>query len=161
MKAACLIFLLPLVARAESVKAHIVRHEGYSHHAYDDWGHLAIGVGHRFGRKEPRASYWTNIQIDRAFAQDLGIATRAAQSSLVHYADLPPAIQTIAIALCLNLGTTGFRRMVNFRRALNLQAYDWAADELHKSIWSKQLPNRAAEYVRTIRSFAHHSFEIP
>ncbi len=65
------------------------------------------------------------------------------------------------VAFCFNVGSTGLREFHTFRAALERYDYDEAARQLRKSLWSKQLPDRADEYVAILIANARPRYVLP
>lgn len=90
--------------------------------------------------------------IDVWFANDVERSHLEARSIFAGFAKWPEARQAAIVSILFNLGLTkflGFRKMV-----AALKAEDWglAADESLDSARAKQLPRRAAEEAKMIRT---------
>ncbi len=156
------LFLL-VAARGQTVsemRDHIVRYEGYSHRAYHDKGHLAIGIGHRLLRGE-RATEWTDAQIRRAFDRDLAIARIGASRAVSNLSTQPEIVRILVISLGYNVGNAGLREFRLFDRAIEQRDYDEAARQLHMSLWSRQLPARSDDYCSILHRISRPLYILP
>ena len=155
-------FALLSAAHAQTtaeLRAHLIEWEGYSTAAYfDSLGHPTIGIGHRIQR---RAKWLTPSQIETLFARDVEIARRGAERELIGFSTHPKGVRVIIISLVFAVGQSGFHEFYHLRRALNAHDYRAAAQALRKSLFARQIPDRAYAYAATLESFAPPRFVLP
>jgi len=127
---------------------YIKKHEGLRLHLYKDkTGKLCIGWGHNI----------EDLGIDREvadllFEKDYQRAYRKAIEHIPFFLDLDETRQLVIIDMIFNLGIKGvldFRRML---QALEREEWDRAAEELLKSKYAKQCPDRAKENARLLKT---------
>jgi len=156
-----LIFVTSVVAQTTTeLKNHITRYEGYSLHSYyDKFGNLSIGIGHKINKNE-KLFYITPFYINILFENDLNIAIKAANNELIDFNLHPEIIKIIIIALIFNIGQNGFHQFYEFRMAINKHDYNMAANALSKSLWAKELRDRAIDYEKILKKCAPPQFLV-
>lgn len=132
------------------LRVHLLAEEGYSATPYLLRGVYHIGLGHRIVGNVPRKL--TSRQIERLFAADLKIACDTAYQSTRQFSSHPKQVRIILISLSYNVGSQGYRDFVRFRAAIDRFDYKAAARELDDSLWSTQVPNRAARYINILNN---------
>lgn len=131
----------------QELRAHIVAEEGYRRDPYLVLGQWHIGVGHLTSSRSRRL---TDDEVEALFAADLRFACSAAYRLTPGFAAHPKAVRIILVALCMNLGETGYGGFIVFRQAIDSHDYLAAARALDDSLWSRQLPARSARYQMTL-----------
>lgn len=137
----------------DEYRQHIQSFEGCSTTPYCLWGVWHVGVGHRLLAGE-RFTRLSKGQIDRQFKRDLDKAKTIAWQLVPSFATHPVQIRIMIVALSYNLGYDGIRDFYDLRYALNRHDYRAAGRALSKSLWARQLPNRAADYVAILNAAA-------
>jgi lysozyme len=113
----------------------------------DVYGNLTIGIGRNLtevGITEDEAYYLCNNDIDSHY-KDL-------QKRLPYFNSLPENVQYVLTDMCFNLG---IGNLLTFHKTLNLikaGEYKLAADEMLKSLWSKQVGQRAINLSNMLKS---------
>ena len=129
----------------ERLKSDITRREGLRLHVYDDHlGNPTIGVGRLLSRG---ISETTAMQM---LEEDIDIVLKELQQNLPWFHEMPEAVQEALVDLGFNLGVP---RLMQFKLTLGyLQAHKFidAAEELLRSRYATQVPNRATEIADQI-----------
>ena len=129
----------------ERLKRDITRREGLRLHVYDDHlGNPTIGVGRLLSRG---ISETTAMQM---LEEDIDIALNELTQKLPWFDEMPEVVQECLVDLGFNLGVP---RLMQFQLTLGfLQAHKWqeAAEELLRSRYATQVPNRANEIAEMI-----------
>lgn len=125
-------------------------HEGVRTHFYRCTSGLAtIGVGRcieegSLGLSEDEINYLLENDIERC-GSELAF-------NFDWFSELDEVRQHAIINLCFNLGITRLRGFVNAIEAMNVHAYEKAADEFLDSRWAKQVGQRALDVTHMIRT---------
>ena len=129
----------------ERLKRDITRREGLRLHVYDDHlGNPTIGVGRLLSRG---ISETTAMQM---LEEDIDIVLNELTQKLPWFDEMPEVVQECLVDLGFNLGVP---RLMQFQLTLGfLQAHKWqeAAEELLRSRYATQVPNRANEIAEMI-----------
>lgn len=129
----------------ERLKRDITRREGLRLHVYDDHlGNPTIGVGRLLSRG---ISETTAMQM---LEEDIDIVLNELKQKLPWFDEMPEVVQECLVDLGFNLGVP---RLMQFQLTLGfLQAHKWqeAAEELLRSRYATQVPNRANEIAEMI-----------
>ena len=129
----------------ERLKRDITRREGLRLHVYDDHlGNPTIGVGRLLSRG---ISETTAMQM---LEEDIDIVLNELKQKLPWFHEMPEVVQECLVDLGFNLGVP---RLMQFQLTLGfLQAHKWqeAAEELLRSRYATQVPNRANEIAEMI-----------
>lgn len=129
----------------ERLKRDITRREGLRLHVYDDHlGNPTIGVGRLLSRG---ISETTAMQM---LEEDIDIVLNELKQKLPWFDEMPEVVQECLVDLGFNLGVP---RLMQFQLTLGfLQAHKFqeAAEELLRSRYATQVPNRANEIAEMI-----------
>ena len=129
----------------QRLKRDITRREGLCLNVYDDHlGNPTIGVGRLLSRG---ISKTTAMQM---LEEDINIVQTELKQNLPWFDDMPEVVQECLIDLGFNLGVP---RLLSFKLTLGfLQAHKFpeAAEELLRSRYATQVPNRANEIAELI-----------
>ena len=129
----------------QRLKRDITRREGLRLNVYDDHlGNPTIGVGRLLSRG---ISKTTAMQM---LEEDINIVQTELKQNLPWFDDMPEVVQECLIDLGFNLGVP---RLLSFKLTLGfLQAHKFpeAAEELLRSRYATQVPNRANEIAELI-----------
>ncbi|KKM89778.1 hypothetical protein LCGC14_1245310 [marine sediment metagenome] len=131
-----------------SITGMIIRHEGLRLKPYlDSVGKLTIGVGRNLddmGISKEEAMFLLRNDLKRVMTE--------ARGSLPFYDELSIVRQDVILDMVFNLGITrflGFKKMI---RALKKENYKEASVEMKKSKWYQQVPNRAKELIKMMKT---------
>ena len=129
----------------ERLKRDITRREGLRLHVYDDHlGNPTIGVGRLLSRGI------TETTAMQMLEEDIDIVLNELKQKLPWFDEMPEVVQECLVDLGFNLGVP---RLMQFQLTLGfLQAHKWqeAAEELLRSRYATQVPNRANEIAEMI-----------
>ena len=129
----------------ERLKRDITRREGLRLHVYDDHlGNPTIGVGRLLSRGI------TETTAMQMLEEDIDIVLNELTQKLPWFDEMPEVVQECLVDLGFNLGVP---RLMQFQLTLGfLQAHKWqeAAEELLRSRYATQVPNRANEIAEMI-----------
>ena len=145
----------------ETLEERIKRHEGLRLKPYKDTrGHETIGYGHKMTAKE-KVDLADGITLEKAealFKADLLVAKNMASIAVGrYYGALHPIARDVVIEMTFQMGmrgVLGFRKML---RALDVQDYATAADEMLDSDWNKQTPKRCQALADIMRGLSNVS----
>lgn len=129
----------------ERLKRDITRREGLRLHVYDDHlGNPTIGVGRLLSRGI------TETTAMQMLEEDIDIVLNELKQKLPWFDEMPEVVQECLVDLGFNLGVP---RLMQFQLTLGfLQAHKFqeAAEELLRSRYATQVPNRANEIAEMI-----------
>ena len=129
----------------ERLKRDITRREGLRLHVYDDHlGNPTIGVGRLLSRGI------TETTAMQMLEEDIDIVLNDLTQKLPWFDEMPEVVQECLVDLGFNLGVP---RLMQFQLTLGfLQAHKFqeAAEELLRSRYATQVPNRANEIAEMI-----------
>lgn len=143
------------------IAAFVESHEGRVLHPYKcPAGYWTFGVGrnlqaNKFTLEETLYLLQhgpVNGFIDMLLENDLKRCWTEACACIVPFPGWPPARQAAIISMLFNLGLAGFLGFQKMVSALRDGRWDVAADEALDSERSEQVPRRAAEEAKMIRS---------
>lgn len=125
----------------------LIKHEDLRTFPYTDTtGHLTIGVGHNLSN---------GISIDEAMIildDDINNKINDLKTYLPYYDSLPSKVQLVLIDMCFNLGIEGLLTFKNTLLLIKTGQYKKAADAMLKSLWARQVGNRAIEDSNILKS---------
>lgn len=133
---------------------HFKYEEGYKRAAYrDTHGYWTIGNGHFLGADPKyRGLVWTDEQIKAAFEKDFAIAVKDAASVFPgQWESFSPNVKLAITDMVFNLGIGGFKKFKNTIALIAAHKFQQAADNAMKSLWAKQVPNRAQRTTDKLR----------
>jgi lysozyme len=90
-------------------------------------------------------------EIDYLLTNDINRVTKEAKEVFNDFDKLPEDVQIVIVDMIFNMGKT---RFLNFKNTIDLikqKKYTEASDEMLKSIWAKQVGNRAIELSHLMR----------
>lgn len=126
----------------------LIKHEDLRTFPYTDTtGHLTIGVGRNITDD--------GISIDEAMIMlddDINTKINDLKTHLPYYNLLPDKVQLVLIDMCFNMGIGGLLTFKNTLLLIKTGQYKKAADEMLKSLWAKQVGNRAIEDSNILKS---------
>lgn len=129
------------------LRKQLIRDEGVRKHAYkDSLGYLTIGVGRLVDKAKGGGLRDNEIE----FMLDNDIQDRIAELNRVlpWLSNLSEARQGVLLNMSFQLGIEG---VLNFKNTLSLikqGLYKEASDNMLKSLWAKQTPERAARLAK-------------
>jgi len=132
----------------EEVKQMLVRHEGVVCHVYKCTAtppRNTIGCGRNLddnGISEEEAMYLLNNDIKRV-KEEL-------DKNFGAYRAMPAKARMVCIDLVFNLGITGFMKFKKTRKLMELGLWLEASEEILRSLYATQLPNRSAYNSRQL-----------
>jgi len=131
----------------DHLKDWIIKHEGIKLYPYScPAGKTTIGVGRNLtdvGLTTEEALYLLDNDIDRC---------RHSLLAYPWFTRQPEVIQNCLINMCFNLGIAGLLKFKNMIKALQEHDYEAAAHHALDSRWARQVPNRAKDVVKVMRS---------
>lgn len=126
----------------------LIKHEDLRTFPYTDTtGHLTIGVGRNITDD--------GISIDEAMIMlddDINTKINDLKTHLPYYNLLPDKVQLVLIDMCFNMGIGGLLTFKNTLLLIKTGQYKKAADAMLKSLWAKQVGNRAIEDSNILKS---------
>ena len=131
--------------------AQIKRHEGLVLHAYNDsLGYLTIG----YGRLIDKAKHGgiSEAEAEYLLQNDVSIVLAALHRNIPFFDSLCVARQAVLVNMAFQMGIQGVQKFKKTLSLVEMGLYDEAADNMLKSLWAKQTPNRAAEMAQQMRT---------
>ena len=129
----------------------IKQDEGLVLHAYDDsLGYATIGYGRLIDKRKNGG-----INQDEAnymLENDVNARLVVLKNAVDCFTRLDDARKAVLLNMSFQLGITGLLKFKNTLAKIEMGDYDGAADNMLKSLWARQTPNRAqrlAEQMRT------------
>lgn len=131
--------------------AQIKRHEGLVLHAYkDSLGYLTIGYGRLIDKS--KGGGISEAEAEYLLQNDVSSVLSVLNRNITFFDSLSIPRQAVLLNMAFQMGITG---LMKFKRTLSLIEmgdYDGAADNMLKSLWAKQTPNRANEMAQQMRT---------
>ena len=122
--------------------------EGVRRTAYQDHlGYWTIGVGRLIDASKPGAGL-RDTEIEQMLRNDVEDRIAAVGNALPWFYELDEARQGVLVNMAFQLGTQG---LLGFKTTLDLVKagkYAEAANQMLKSKWAKQTPDRAARLAK-------------
>lgn len=144
------------------LKKLLTKHEGKFDTVYKcPAGKHTIGVGHNVdanGLPEniqtylDENGYITDEMIDFLLEMDIAIAADDCRDLYPSFDSFTDNRQMALIDFLFNVGRSTASTFKNTNRAINEERWDDAANNFEKSLWYKQVKNRAKEIVGMIRN---------
>lgn len=129
----------------------IRRHEGLVLHAYEDsLGFTTIGFGRLIDRRkgggisEPEAQFLLQNDVSEVLA--------ALVKNIDFWDNLNIPRQAVLMNMSFQMGVQGLLKFSRTLAMIKAGQYDKAADNMLKSLWAKQTPNRANEMAEQMRT---------
>lgn len=145
----------------EELKQLLTKHEGKFDTMYKcPAGKNTIGVGHNVDANGlpddiqtflDENGYITEEMIDSLLVTDISIAANDCRDLYPDFNDFSDNRQMALVDFLFNVGCSTASTFKNTNRAINDGRWDDAADNFTKSLWYKQVKNRAVEVVSMIR----------
>lgn len=136
------------------------RHEGFRSKPYQcPAGYWTIGYGHNLqaaGYTKPEIDKlqfagWTQKDAEQRLIWDIGVVV-AALEKLPVWLGLSDERKAVLIDMAVNLGVAGLLKFKKLLAAITAQDWDKADFEMRNSMWAKQVPSRAVELRRIMKS---------
>ena len=131
--------------------AQIKRHEGLVLHAYNDsLGYLTIG----YGRLIDKAKHGgiSEAEAEYLLQNDVSIVLAALHRNIPFFDSLCVPRQAVLVNMAFQMGIQGVQKFKKTLSLVEMGLYDEAADNMLKSLWAKQTPNRANEMAEQMRT---------
>ena len=129
----------------------IKRHEGLVLHAYkDSLGYLTIG----YGRLIDKAKHGgiSEAEAEYLLQNDVSIVLSALHRNIPFFDRLCVQRQAVLVNMAFQMGISGVQKFKKTLSLVEVGDYNGAADNMLKSLWAKQTPNRAAEMAEQMRT---------
>lgn len=135
----------------------IANDEGVVFEIYEDHlGNKTVGIGHLITKDDPEYGLPTGTPVSEQrvmelYEQDLDTAVDDVFTLFPMVREYPNRVKRVLINMAFNLGLkrlAGFKRMIGHVKRCN-----WfeAADEMLRSKWATQVPNRANALAKMMR----------
>lgn len=132
---------------SETLLEQLMRHEGLRLKTYKcTSGKLTIGVGRNLddvGITKEEAMYLLKNDISRCMIE--------CKLKIPVFDLLNNVRQNVLLNMCFQMGISGLLKFKKFLSFLEKQDFDSAAEEMLKSKWAEQTPNRAKELSGVIK----------
>ena len=136
----------------DSTKERIKEHEGYRDTVYIcSEGYRTIGYGHRCFEDEDwqdNKKYPKEV-LDLQFDIDFRASAREAEAIYEHGNEgMNPRVLSILTEMVFQLGQGGVRKFKKMLRAITIQDWKEASNQMLDSLWAKQTPSRAKKLAK-------------
>ncbi len=129
----------------------IKRHERLVLHAYkDSLGYLTIGYGRLIDKA--RGGGISEAEAEYLLQNDVSIVLAALHRNIPFFDNLCVPRQAVLVNMAFQMGIQGVQKFKKTLSLVEMGLYDEAADNMMKSLWAKQTPNRAAEMAEQMRT---------
>jgi lysozyme len=129
----------------------IKRHEGFVSNAYkDSLGYLTIGYGRLIDKAKNGGI--SESEAEYLLANDVNGVYEALNRSIPSFKQLNEARQGVLLNMAFQMGVHGLMQFKSTLNLIELGDYDAAADNMLKSLWASQTPNRANEMATQMRT---------
>ena len=137
-----------LIAKATK---QIKRHEGFVSNAYkDSLGYLTIGYGRLIDKS--KGGGITESEAEYLLANDVNGVYDSLMHHLSCFTTLDAPRQAVLLNMAFQMGVHGLLQFKSTLNLIELGDYDAAADNMLKSLWASQTPNRAKEMATQMRT---------
>jgi len=137
-----------LIAKATK---QIKRHEGFVSNAYkDSLGYLTIGYGRLIDKS--KGGGITESEAEYLLANDVNGVYDSLMHNLSCFTTLDAPRQAVLLNMAFQMGVHGLMQFKSTLNLIELGDYDSAADNMLKSLWASQTPNRAKEMATQMRT---------
>lgn len=124
--------------------------EGFIPHAYkDSLGYTTIGYGRLIDKQ--LGGGITEDEADYLLANDIVRVENALDKEFPWWRKHPENVQRAMANMCFNLGIRKFKAFKNTLSLIKQGLYNEAADNALKSLWARQVPNRAKRVTDLMR----------
>lgn len=131
--------------------AQIRRHEGLVLHAYkDSLGYLTIGIGRLIDKRKGGGISEAEAQF--LLQNDVSTVLTALVKNIDFWDKLNSPRQAVLMNMSFQMGVQGLLKFSRTLALVKAGQYDQAADNMLKSLWAKQTPNRAGEMAEQMRT---------
>jgi len=153
---------------SEDLYKMIERHEGKKNKVYYDTENIpTIGIGFNLTKADAsqklsnlgvniqdilNGKSLTDKQVYSLFKEDVNTAISNARSFLPSFDRQPETVKNVIVDMAFNLGINRLSGFKDFRKALENNNYQEAANEMINSRWYSQVGNRSKELVNRIKS---------
>lgn len=129
----------------------IKRHERLVLHAYkDSLGYLTIGYGRLIDKAKNGGI--SEGEAEYLLQNDVSIVLNALRRNITFFERLSAPRQAVLMNMAFQMGINGLLKFKKTLTLIEMGDYDAAADNMLKSLWAKQTPNRANEMAQQMRS---------
>ena len=129
----------------------IKRHEGFVSNAYkDSLGYLTIGYGRLIDKS--KGGGITESEAEYLLANDVNGVYDSLMHHLSCFTTLDAPRQAVLLNMAFQMGVHGLLQFKSTLNLIELGDYDAAADNMLKSLWASQTPNRAKEMATQMRT---------
>jgi len=129
----------------------IKRHEGFVSNAYkDSLGYLTIGYGRLIDKS--KGGGISETEAEYLLANDVNGVYEALNRCIPSFKRLNDARQGVLLNMAFQMGVHGLMQFKSTLNLIELGDYDAAADNMLKSLWASQTPNRAKEMATQMRT---------
>ena len=129
------------------IKELLKKHEGLRTKPYrDSMGIMTIGYGRNL---ESRGI--TESEAEMMLDNDIKWFTRQLQWELPWFDSKPEIVKTVLVNMAFNLGVGGLLGFKNTLRMIEEGKYNDASESMLKSMWAKQVGNRAVELSNLLK----------
>jgi len=129
----------------------IKRHEGFVSNAYkDSLGYLTIGYGRLIDKS--KGGGISESEAEYLLANDVNGVYEALNRSIPSFKRLNDARQGVLLNMAFQMGVHGLMQFKSTLNLIELGDYNAAADNMLKSLWASQTPNRAKEMATQMRT---------
>ncbi len=126
------------------------KHEGFMPHAYRDvLGFSTIGYGRLIDQR--LGGGITEDEADFLLENDIIRVENDLDREFPWWRKHPENVQRAMANMCFNLGIKKFKAFKNTIALIKAGSYNEAADNALKSLWAKQVGNRAVEVTDLLR----------
>ena len=129
----------------------IKQDEGLVLHSYaDTLGYATIGYGRLVDQRKGGG-----ISEDEALyllKNDVNARLNVLENAIDFFARLDDARKAVLLNMSFQLGITGLLKFKNTLAKIEMGDYDGAADNMMKSLWARQTPNRAGRLAEQMRT---------
>ena len=137
-----------LIAKATK---QIKKHEGFVSNAYkDSLGYLTIGYGRLIDKS--KGGGITESEAEYLLANDVNGVYDSLMHHLSCFTTLDAPRQAVLLNMAFQMGVHGLMQFKSTLNLIELGDYDAAADNMLKSLWASQTPNRAKEMATQMRT---------
>lgn len=109
-------------------------------------GKTTIGVGRNLDDRGI-----TEHEADHLLLNDIELVTVHLDKHIPWWRDMSDARQRVLANMCFNLGISGLLYFKNTLASMKAGKYNDAADGMLKSLWAKQVGNRAVRLAKMMR----------
>jgi lysozyme len=134
---------------------HFVFEEGIRLNKYlDTTNHWTIGIGHKLTPEELKnnLSSITKEQAYEILEKDLDEALKSAKRIFPEYDTYSENVQLALLDMAFNLGYGGLSKFVVTIPLIKQRKFKEAAEQAMKSLWARQVPNRAKRVTKLLAS---------